>query len=314
MILTVAGNPSIDKLFEVDSLTPGDIHRPEHFVPLPGGKGIHVAQVATALGARAIVTGLLAGHAGRWVAQELLAEGVEGRFLWTEGETRSSLSVADRETGRLTEFYEAGMPITDAQWRELEATVAELLPEARWLSLAGSLPPGTSAEGYGRLIAMAREAGVASAVDSRSDALARTLEAQPDLVKINVHEAAELLGETVNGAGECLRAATEIRQRIGGDGHAAVITMGEDGMVVVDPDGARWRGRLYVRGRYPVGSGDSVLAGLLVALDRGEPWPRAIALGLGAAAANAETPGAGHIDPERALKLAEMAEIEPIHG
>jgi 1-phosphofructokinase family hexose kinase len=314
MILTVAGNPSIDKLFEVDSLTPGDIHRPEHFVPLPGGKGIHVAQVATALGARAIVTGLLAGHAGRWVAQELLAEGVEGRFLWTEGETRSSLSVADRETGRLTEFYEAGTPITDAQWRELEAMVAELLPEARWLSLAGSLPPGTSAEGYGRLIAMAREAGVASAVDSRSDALARTLEAQPDLVKINVHEAAELLGETVDGSRECLRAATEIRQRIGGDGHAAVITMGEDGMVVADPDGARWRGRLYVRGRYPVGSGDSVLAGLLVALDRGEPWPRAIALGLGAAAANAETPGAGRIDPERALKLAEMAEIEPIHG
>jgi 1-phosphofructokinase family hexose kinase len=312
MILAVAGNPSIDKLFEVDRLKPGDIHRPEHFVPLPGGKGIHVAQVATALGARAIVTGLLAGHAGRWVAQELEAEGVEARFVWTEGETRSSLSVADRETGRLTEFYEAGTPITDSQWRELEAMVAELMTEARWLSLAGSLPPGTSVEGYGRLIAMAREAGVLSAVDSRSDALAHTLESRPDLVKINVHEAAELLGESVDGAGECLRAATEIRARIGGEGHAAVITMGEDGMVVVDPSGERWRGRLYVRGRYPVGSGDSVLAGILVALDRGEPWPQAIALGLGAAAANAETPGAGHIDPERALKLAEMAEIEPL--
>jgi 1-phosphofructokinase family hexose kinase len=312
MILAVAGNPSIDKLFEVHRLTPGDIHRPEHFVPLPGGKGIHVAQVATALGARAIVTGLLAGHAGRWVAQELEAEGVEARFVWTEGETRSSLSVADRETGRLTEFYEAGTPITDAGWRELEATVAELLPEARWLSLAGSLPPGTSAEGYGRLIAMARAAGVFSAVDSRSDALAHTLEARPDLVKINVHEAAELLDERVDGAGECIRAATAIRERIGGDGHATVITMGEDGMVVVDPSGKRWRGRLYVRGRYPVGSGDSVLAGLLVALDRGEPWPRAIALGLGAAAANAETPGAGHIEAARAVALAEMAEIEPL--
>ena len=48
MIVCVAGNPSIDKLFEVDRLAHGDIHRPQRFVALPGGKGIHVAQVATA--------------------------------------------------------------------------------------------------------------------------------------------------------------------------------------------------------------------------------------------------------------------------
>ncbi len=53
MILCVAGNPAIDKLVEVDALRAGEIHRPDAFVPLPGGKGIHVAQVATALGASA---------------------------------------------------------------------------------------------------------------------------------------------------------------------------------------------------------------------------------------------------------------------
>ncbi|MGZ4239946.1 MAG: 1-phosphofructokinase family hexose kinase [Solirubrobacteraceae bacterium] len=310
MILSLAGNPSIDRLFEVECLDLGHIHRPQHFIALPGGKGIHVAQVATALGARAIVTGPLAGHAGRWVAEELAAEGVEGRFVWTHGETRSSLSVADRETGRLTEFYEAGNPVTRDEWRELEAVVASLLPEARWLSLAGSLPPGTDTDGYSRLIRMAHEAGVATAVDSRSDGLSQTVDAHPDLVKINIHEAAELLERSVEGAKQCVAAAVEIREWIGGSGHAAVITMGEEGMVVVDPDGARWRGHLYVRGRYPVGSGDSVLAGILVGLDRGEPWPRAIALGLGAAAANAETPGAGHIDPARAIELAERAEVQ----
>lgn len=309
MILSLAGNPSIDRLFEVQRLDLGHIHRPQHFIALPGGKGIHVAQVATALGARAIVTGPLAGHAGRWVAEELAAEGVEGRFVWTHGETRSSLSVADRETGRLTEFYEAGNPVTRDEWRELEAVVASLLPEARWLALAGSLPPGTETDGYSRLIEMAHGRGVATAVDSRSDGLAHTVDAHPDLVKINIHEAAELLERAVEGAKQCVAAAIEVRERIGGSGHAAVITMGEEGMVVVDPDDARWRGHLYVRGRYPVGSGDSVLAGILVGLDRGEPWPRAIALGLGAAAANAETPGAGYIDPARAIELAERAEV-----
>jgi len=65
MILCVAGNPSIDKLFEVAEIEIGEIHRPDRMIALPGGKGIHVAQVATALGAEAVVTGLLAGHAGR---------------------------------------------------------------------------------------------------------------------------------------------------------------------------------------------------------------------------------------------------------
>ena len=108
MIVCVAGNPSIDKLFEVSEIVVGEIHRPDRMIALPGGKGIHVAQVATVLGAEAIVTGLLAGHTGRWVAQELAAEGVTGEWVWGAGETRSSLSVADSATGRLTEFYEDG--------------------------------------------------------------------------------------------------------------------------------------------------------------------------------------------------------------
>src|SRR5690348_14657724 len=123
MIVCVAGNPSIDKLFEVDRLTHGDIHRPERFAQLPGGKGIHVAQVATALGSTAIATGVLAGHAGRWLDAELAAEGISARFAWSAGETRSSLSVADRDTGRLTEFYEAGTPVSADEWGELEEIV-----------------------------------------------------------------------------------------------------------------------------------------------------------------------------------------------
>src|SRR6201985_3853796 len=99
MIVCVAGNPAIDKLFELDVLRPGEIHRPRRFVPLPGGKGIHVAQVATALGAEAIATGILGGHHGRWLAETLAAEGVPGVFAWAaDGETRSCLTVADRAT------------------------------------------------------------------------------------------------------------------------------------------------------------------------------------------------------------------------
>jgi 1-phosphofructokinase/tagatose 6-phosphate kinase len=82
--------------------------------------------------------------------------------------------------------------------------------------------------------------------------------------------------------------------------------------VLSAPDGSHWEGRLYVRGRYPVGSGDSFLAGLAVALERRQPWPDAIALALGAAAANAEVPGPGRLDPSRAELLAAGADVHPV--
>jgi 1-phosphofructokinase family hexose kinase len=311
VIVCVSGNPSIDKLFEVEQLVVGEIHRPVSFVALPGGKGIHVAQVATLLGAEAIVTGVLAGHAGRWVAERLAAEGVRMAFVWGSGETRSSLSVADRATGRLTEFYEDGVPLTARAWSELVDVVDGLLDGASWLALAGSVLAGADIDGYPRLIAAARSARVPVAVDSRGEALTRAIAAGPDLVKINLQEAEELLGAGIDSIADAHAAATEIRSRAGGDGHAVLITLGKRGMVLVDPGGAAWYGAVAARGNYPVGSGDAFLAGMLTALKAGNSWPQSTALGLGAAAANAEIPGAARLDPHRARELAATADIGP---
>ena len=73
-----------------------------------------------------------------------------------------------------------------------------LLEGASWLALAGSLPPGAPADGYGHLISTARRAGVATALDTRGDALARSIDAHPDLVKINAHEAGQLLDRSIS--------------------------------------------------------------------------------------------------------------------
>ena len=46
MIVAVSANPSVDKLFEIERLVPGAIHRPTGFVQVPGGKGLNVARAA----------------------------------------------------------------------------------------------------------------------------------------------------------------------------------------------------------------------------------------------------------------------------
>ena len=80
--------------------------------------------------------------------------------MWTHGESRSSLSVADRETAGLTEFYEHGAVAPDAAWVELTHAVTQRWEPGSWLTISGSLPRGAPDEGYRDLIQ--RRAAVAS--------------------------------------------------------------------------------------------------------------------------------------------------------
>jgi len=211
--------------------------------------------------------------------------------MWTSAETRSCLSVADKHTGSLTEFYERGPSVAADEWAEFVQTVAELASSATWTAVSGSLPPGAS--GYGDLVTTA-----SVAVDSTAIG-----DARPALLKVNLAEACALVGHASDDA---LTPAEELHERTGG---AAVVTAGGDGAVAVTPEGERLRGTLAAAGAYPVGSGDAFLAGLLVSLHRGEGWSDALRAALAAGAANAEIPGAARLDRARAEALAERARI-----
>lgn len=281
MIAFVAASPSIDRTHVVDTLTPGEIHRPRHVVAVAGGKALNAARAAHALGADVHAIALLGGHAGRWVAAALEEEGVTCDAVPGPGETRSCLSVSDGDA--LTEFYEPGPELAAAHWAALEAATARIAAGARWVGVAGSLPPGAPADAAGRLLRVAREAGARVALDVSGEALRLGLEAGPDFVKVNAAETAEL--------GIADAAAL---QRMTGDG-AAAITHGADGMELATPDGALLRAVPPRLGAYPVGSGDAALGGFLAALDAGAGWEDALARAAGAAAANAQVPGAGRL-------------------
>ena len=291
MILCVAANPSIDRLFAVDGLVPGAIHRPTRFAQVAGGKGLNVARAAARLGGEVRAAALLGGHAGRWIADELGAEGVDLHAAWAHAETRSSLSVAGADEG-LTEFYEHGFPVTWDEWSAFAALVTGLASEAAWMTLSGSLPPGAPHDGYVGLVRLTR-----TALDSR----AAGIDARPAVVKLNESEADV-------GADGAVAAARALHERSGG---TAIVTRGRAGAVLVTPDGTAMAGRLDADGAYPVGSGDAFLAGLVVALDGGADWPDALRAALGAGAANAAIPGAGRLDRANAERLAAQATVTP---
>lgn len=294
MIVCIALSPSVDKTFAVDALVRGAIHRPRAFAQVPGGKGLNVARAVAALGADVRAVAPLGGHAGRWVAAALAAEGVPCTPVPVPGETRASLSVA--ADGELTEFYEATVALAPAAWGALIEATGAAAKGASWVIVSGSPPPGAGLEA---LIAAARGQAAEVALDAHGAALADGLAARPDLVKVNREEAAEVTGAVASPA----EAATALRAITGG---AVVVTDGTAGAALVTA-GVALTGKGDTVGAYPVGSGDACLAGLVTALDAGASWSDALRLGLGAAAANAERLGAGRLDQVRARALAARA-------
>lgn len=316
MIVCLAGHPSVDRTYQVENVRPGEVHRPGVATVVPGGKGLNAARAIRRLGGTPHALAILSGHAGRWMADALTAEGIAGTFVWTPGETRTSVSVAasgEPEAG-MTEFYEGSPSVPAAAWPELERAGANLFARAELVCLCGSLIPGAPSDGYRRVTEQAHELGAPVAIDSHGPGLLEALTAAPELVKLNVAEAAEALTLPEPSKGERLAwaasAATEVRA-LAGDRTTCVITCGTEGMVSVDGDGAVHRGHLDHVGRYPVGSGDAVLAALSLGLVGGMPAREALAAALGAGGANAELPGPGSLDPDRARALARQATVEP---
>ena len=212
MIVCFVANPSIDKLFEVERLVRGAIHRPIAFVQTAGGKGLNVARAVHSLGADVHAAGILGGHAGRWLEEALRGEGITGSFVWTEGESRSSLSVASLEGGDLTEFYEHGSTVSAEVWASMLEAMGGLLGPGRWLTISGSLPPGAPEDGYHDLAERARAARMRVAVDTDGARLRRTLPASPEIVKVNAAEVGELIAVPVTTRDDALAAAAKVRE------------------------------------------------------------------------------------------------------
>lgn len=313
-IVFVAANPSIDRLIEVGTLTTGAIHRPETALAVAGGKGLNAARAAAVLGARATAVTIVAGRAGDWIAERLAEAGIHASLVRDDGpaETRSCLSVLDRSTGLLTEFYEPGAAIAPGTWAAFEDAIARELAagDVAAIVCSGSLPPGAPADGYARIVRLGASS-TATIVDTHGSPLRLAVAERPSIVKVNAAEAAEATGLVVAGPAEAVAAAQAL---IGQGAGRVVVTLGADGAIACDGPSA-WRLRSDAsRGAYPVGSGDAFVAGLAIAVVAGSSLPAAAGAGMAAGMANALLPGPGILDPAAAAALLDGVEVSLIPG
>ncbi len=211
MTLTVTLNPSVDRLVYVRQLVPHDTSRILRIEEDAGGKGVNVARVLKRLGVPVVATGFLGGRAGRYVLHELSeVDGVECRFVWVNGNTRTNLAIQEEDGSPPTALNERGPQISLEELDSLLRAVEELSRSARFVALGGSLPPGVPTDIYAMLAEIASRHGAKVVLDADGEPLVQGLKASPFLIKPNENETERLLGRTIDTIEDAAKAAQDL--------------------------------------------------------------------------------------------------------
>lgn len=307
MIVTVTPNPSLDRTLQVDELRPGHVHRAVTARTDPGGKGVNVARALAAhqIPVHAVVP--MGGTAGQQLADLLVDIGVRVVPVPVNGNTRTNVTIVD-DTGTVTKVNESGAQLGPAALAELRHRVEAAVQPGDWVALSGSLPPGAPDDLYADLVLTIHNVGARVAVDTSGVPLVAALDACPDLVKPNRHELEELVGHRLLDVAAVVDAAGELL-----DGGVGIVlaSLGAEGAILVDEEGAWHAVAQPVAVLSDVGAGDASLAGYLAADGGGsEALRRAVAWGTAAVA----QPGTAMPRPDDVrLDDVVLTELRPRH-
>ena len=312
VILCAGATPAMQRTLFFEKLLPGEVNRAKEVRVTASGKVTNAARVAATLGSRTLLATFLGGDSGRLVAGELEAEGVEREVVWPEDAPTRTCSTLISDDGRITELVEEASPVSPEDAAKLEEVIRRHLSEAAALCLIGSLPSGVSEDFYARLTKYANEIGVPVLIDAQGPPLQQALDARPFLVKPNLEETTATLGLSPSGDEEKdSRAAVGALLERGACW--ALVSTGAGGSVLGDESGDLWRVvPPELEAVNPIGSGDSLAAGLLHSLVGGSSVPEAAVYGTACAAANVLTPTAGVVrlrDVDKLLPEVELSRI-----
>lgn len=308
MILCVGTTPALQRTMFFDRLTPDQVNRAKLVVTTAAGKSINVLRVAHRLGACGQGMGFLGGQTGQMLRVALRGEQLTAEWVEVPFQTRICTTLIDRSNSAITELVEESRPVPEACWQALESAVTRAIPRAKVLVLSGGLPPEGPQDFYARCCTLANDAGIPVIVDAQGEPLQQAMSHRPMLVKPNRAELEATFGLKTTSDAQLKEA---IRRLHGLGARSALITLGAHGAVFSDGE-AFWMLRApTVKVVNPIGSGDSVTAGIAVGLTRGHSLLDACVLGIACGSANAMTETPGVVREEDVGELRPKVVVEP---
>jgi tagatose 6-phosphate kinase len=289
VILVVSLSPAWQRTLFFNEFRAGEVNRVRRVVETAAGKGTNTARVLTILGAKTRLLTVAGGRRGALFRRALAADGVRARIVLVHEQTRMCQTLIG--SGVVTELVEEAPALQASEVKAVLRAFNEELQQAKWLVLIGTVPRGCGDNFCARLARAARQRGVPVALDLQRTQLMRAVRERPTLVKINRAELAAATGK--GGVAKLMKLGAEF----------VVITHGAKPVVAFNGR-ERWQIQPpRVKAVNPIGSGDAMLAGMVVGMCTKQPLDESVRLGVACGAANALTETSGVVRTEDVLHL-----------
>ena len=287
-IITITFNPCIDKSATVRKLTPEKkLHCSEPKFE-PGGGGINVARAIKKLGGDPVAIYPAGGYTGQFFNHLLEKEHVPAVVIEVEHSMRENVIVLEDSTNNQFRFGFPGARLHEHEWQKCLDAIYKI-DDAKYLVASGSLPEGVPPDIFARLAVIAREKNIRMVIDTSQEALRQAVDEGVYMLKPNLGELSLLVGKTELAADEIPAAGRQIILQ--GKCEVLVISMGEQGAILLTKDTEFIVESPTATKHSTVGAGDSMVAGIVLQLSRGKTIQEAFLYGVAAGTAATMNPG-----------------------
>lgn len=288
-ILTVTINPAIDVSASARNIFPNHKLRCSEARLDPGGGGLNVSRAIKKLGGDSLALICCGGPTGLALRDLLDASEVRYRAIPIHGWTRENFTIIENATGQQFRFVMPGPTLTDEEWNHVWEALHELIPSADFVVASGSLPPDSPEDFYARLARTVRDAGKKLILDTSGPPLVEAVREGVFIVKPSLRELKEFATGRLEHEPDQEMAAMGLVNA--GHCEAAIISLGAGGVLFASPSGCERLQAPSVMVRSRTGAGDSMVAGMVLSLARGEGLRDAVRFGIAAGTAAVMNPG-----------------------
>lgn len=286
-IVTLTINPAVDIAWEAEDIVPIRKLRSDTGQVCPGGGGITVSCAIAALGGRSLAILPKGGITGELLTELLDDYAVDRRVIKIAGHTRLDATIHERSTSKEYRIVPPGPELTESEWQAVLDLVQKLPSD--YLVCAGSLARGVPFDFYGRVAAIAKEKGARLILDTSGRALFEAMKVGVFLVKPNLRELENLVGQKAPTPAKQEEIACQLVQT--GKAQMVALTLGNEGALLVCKEGIKRLPSPDVEVESRVGAGSSFTAGLTLALAQERSLDESLALAVAAGAAALMTRG-----------------------
>ena len=301
-IVTITFSPCIDKTTSIKKLLPDKKLKCSAPKLEPGGGGINVARAIKKLGGNATAIFPSGGYTGKYFNHLLEQEKIEAVIIEVQNETRENIIVLDEAENVQYRFGMPGTHLPVTEWKACLKAV-EKMQTVLFIVASGSLPPGVPLNIFAQLAKIAKSKNAKFIVDTSGEALREAVNEGVYLLKPNLGELCFLSGKAHLQPHEIEAAAKEIIAA--GKCEVVVISMGEEGAMLITNDVVKIIKPPSVIRKSTVGAGDSMVAGIVYYLSMGKSIADAVKYGV--ACGTAATLNAG-------TELCTLKDVEEIYS